>query len=128
MSGATCKTVKLIIELQENGIIRLASNGRFLGRLKEDEEVNFEKLAEKAYDGSKLDKADQHIEKLEKALHLACADAADDCCPHELYDYDTEKCGDCPHDGEIHQDTERDIACWEKYYLQEAYKEIMSNR
>ncbi len=81
-----------------------------------------------AYDGSKLDKADRYIEKLEKALHLSCVDAADDCCPHELYDYDTEKCGDCPHDGEIHQDTERDVACWKNYYLQEAYKEIMSNR
>ncbi|MEN6316712.1 MAG: hypothetical protein ABFD25_20945 [Clostridiaceae bacterium] len=48
MSGDTCKTVKLIIDLQENGIMRLASNGRFIGRLSEDEEVNFEKLAEKA--------------------------------------------------------------------------------
>jgi hypothetical protein len=86
------------------------------------------KAVYEAYDGSKLDKADQYIEKLEKALHLACADAADDCCPHELYDYEIEKCGDCPHDCEVHQDTERDIACWENYYLQEAYKGIMSNR
>lgn len=86
------------------------------------------KAVYEAYDGSKLDKADQYIEKLEKALHLACADAADDCCPHELYDYETEKCGDCPHDGAIYQDTERDIACWENYYLQEAYNGIMSNR
>lgn len=48
MSGDSCKTIKLTVDLQENGIIRLSSNGRLLGRLTEDEEVNFEKLVEKS--------------------------------------------------------------------------------
>ena len=75
-----------------------------------------------------MDKSAFTKEMFEKALNKACIDAADSCCPHEIYDYECDKCDKCPHQGELHEDTERDIACWENYYLQEAYKEAIANR
>ncbi|MEN6325811.1 MAG: hypothetical protein ABFD18_06355 [Syntrophomonas sp.] len=60
------------------------------------------------------------------ALELACTDMAlDDCCPLDTL-AESEfivkaECANCPAQlGEIHQDTERDIKCWERYYMDKA--------
>jgi hypothetical protein len=45
MSGGYCPTITIKVEVQSNGILRLADTGRFLGRLTEDEEINYEKLS-----------------------------------------------------------------------------------
>ena len=44
--GDCCSAPNLIIkvEVQSNGIMRLADTGRYLARLDEDKEVNYEKL------------------------------------------------------------------------------------
>lgn len=44
------KTVKLLVDLQENGIIRLNNTSKLIARLIEDREVNFEKLSEHSDD------------------------------------------------------------------------------
>ena len=44
------KTIKLLVDLQENGIIRLHETGRLIGRLTVDNEAKFEKISEKAID------------------------------------------------------------------------------
>jgi len=62
--------------------------------------------------------------KLNIALEKAANDAADGCCPHELDLYECEKCSECPHLGELHEDTQRDAECWRQYYLKQAEKDI----
>jgi hypothetical protein len=109
---AGIETIYIEVMIQENGIIRLPT-GRLIGRLIEDDEVNFEKLSAKAK---------QCTENFEKALNLACADAADDCCPHEHDLYECEACNNCTHFEEICVDTQRDIECWKQYYLNKARK------
>jgi|GEM_PF-1213699 len=42
---SSIKTVLLQVELQENGILRAAATGRFIGRIAESKEVNFEYLS-----------------------------------------------------------------------------------
>lgn len=80
---------------------------------------------------SMADVLKQHIEKCpehplsqyKRALNEVCADlACDDQCPHQEPDFELwPECENCPgHLGEIHQDTERDIKCWERYYLDKA--------
>ncbi len=63
------------------------------------------------------------INILETALQEACEDAADSCCPHEFDLVTFKQCAECPHQGELHEDSQRDINCWKRYYLQEATKE-----
>ena len=60
--------------------------------------------------------------KINIALDKACGDVADSCCPCEYDLYECDKCVECQHQGEIHEDTQRDKDCWKKYYLQEAGK------
>ena len=62
----------------------------------------------------------KEMELLSKAFELSCTEVADSCCPHEMGLYECDKCDDCPHFGEIHENTERDIECWRQYYLKEA--------
>lgn len=61
--GGSCKTVNLSVYVQENGIIRLSDTGRYMGRLDEDEEVNFDNL-NKLYglrkEGKIMEKADSY--------------------------------------------------------------------
>ncbi len=71
-------------------------------------------------------KALQSVIILQMAFNKACEDAADDCCPQEYGLYECELCEECPHQGELHVDTQRDIECWKNYYLQEAEKEQRS--
>lgn len=60
------------------------------------------------------------VKQLQLAFELSCNDAADSCCPHEMDLYECDKCDECPHLGELHEDTERDIECWKQFYLQKA--------
>ncbi|MDD4402899.1 MAG: hypothetical protein PHI24_13895 [Desulfitobacteriaceae bacterium] len=66
----------------------------------------------------------ERLQQTEKALNKVCADlACDDQCPHcgELDFAPWPECENCPgNTGEIHQNTDRDIKCWERYYLQQA--------
>lgn len=66
---------------------------------------------------------DQKISILEKALESACNDIADEQCPNEFDLYTCEKCPDCPHDRELHTDSERDMHCWFDYYIQKVQGE-----
>jgi hypothetical protein len=64
-------------------------------------------------------------ERLREALDLACEDIADDSCPAAIIDAAEfsgwDECAECPaQEGEIHVDTDRDIACWKRYYLEKA--------
>ena len=63
-------------------------------------------------------------EELKKALGLIIDDMGEDSCPYE-YDYvDKPECENCPHDHEIHVDTERDVRCWKEYYLAKAGEDL----
>lgn len=63
-------------------------------------------------------------EELKKALELIIDDMGEDSCPYE-YDYvDKPECENCPHDHEIHVDTERDVRCWKEYYLAKAGEDL----
>lgn len=42
--GESCKIVYLTVYVQENGIIRLSDSNRYIGRLDEDELINFDNL------------------------------------------------------------------------------------
>ena len=53
----------------------------------------------------------QQIATLKKALELACADAADEQCPHEFDLYTCKKCDGCSHDCEDRTDAARDAQC-----------------
>jgi hypothetical protein len=57
------------------------------------------------------------------AFEKACEEAADSQCPHEVEEYECEKCKSCSHENELYENTERDIECWKQYYLSKA-KEI----
>jgi len=63
------------------------------------------------------------VRLLQKAFDKACEEAADSTCPgeHDLCNFD--ECNSCAHYSEIHEDTERDINCWKKYYLWKATTE-----
>ncbi len=80
-----------------------------------------DKTADGALQGAAVAKeALYEVRLLQKAFDKACEEAADSCCPHEMELYECDKCDECPHQGELHEDTERDIECWKQYYLQEA--------
>lgn len=62
-----------------------------------------------------------------RALNEVCADlACDDQCPNGEPNFTPwPECANCPGNrGEIHQDTERDIKCWERYYLDKALADL----
>lgn len=79
----------------------------------------FDRLA--AYEDTSLEP--EEVAELKKALELACEDAADEQCPHEFDLYTCNKCADCPHNGEIHTDAERDAQCWYDYYVHQAQEQ-----
>lgn len=57
MSGEHCESKTLVVEIQENGIIRLAhpnSHGRIIARLNEGDVVNFDWLGQFATEDEKL--------------------------------------------------------------------------
>ena len=65
--GDSIRTVKILAEVQENGIIRLYSTGRILGRLTDNEEVSFNKLSKKASNEIVMG-----AEKFEHLLNCMC--------------------------------------------------------
>lgn len=65
----------------------------------------------------------KELETLKKAFDMACEESADSSCPNEFDLYECENCMDCPHQNELHEDTQRDINCWKQYYLQKTKKD-----
>lgn len=68
-------------------------------------------------------KLNRQIATLEKALELACEDAADSCCPYEIYSWDCGKSGVCPNQVEGREDSGIDKQCWYDYYIRQAQKQ-----
>lgn len=67
------------------------------------------------------------LTQYKQALNEVCTDlACDDQCPDQMADFEPWlECENCPgRHGEIHQDTERDIRCFERYYLNKAAKAL----
>lgn len=65
------------------------------------------------------------VKRLQKALDLACEEIADAHCPAGILDaaeFSTwDECVECPaQEGELYADSERDTACWKRYYLEKA--------
>ena len=65
------------------------------------------------------------VKRLQKALDLACEEIADAYCPAGILDaaeFSTwDECVECPaQEGEVYADSERDTACWKRYYLEKA--------
>lgn len=56
--------------------------------------------------------------KLQKALTLACTELADHDCPHEFDLAEWTECTSCEKDTEIHYNTQRDIDCWKRYFVE----------
>ncbi len=84
-----------------------------------------DKTAAGALDGAEVAReALKSVRVLQKAFDISCEAEADSCCPHEYDLYECDQCKDCPHQGEIHEDTQRDVECWKQYYLSEAWKSV----
>lgn len=60
----------------------------------------------------------------ETALDIACESHAEECCPGEVWGTAWPECAKCKNveKSAVHYDPKRDIACWKRYYLQEAQK------
>lgn len=78
---------------------------------------NFRELMEKAKGLVK------ERDTLKKALELACDDAADGCCPHEVYSFDCGKVRACPNQAGDREDSGIDKKCWYDYYIQQAQEQ-----
>ena len=61
-------------------------------------------------------------DRAEKALELACDDAADGCCPYEIYSWDCQRSGICPNQNQGREDSGLDKQCWYEYYMEQAQR------
>ena len=59
---------------------------------------------------------------LREAFKYACTEIADEQCPHEFDYAKWNECEECSHNNEQHADIDRDVACWQRYYLELAEK------
>ena len=82
---------------------------------------SFERLA--AFEDSGL--SPEEVKNTLKAFNISCEEASDSTCPgeHDLCNFD--ECDGCSHYSENYEDTERDINCWKKYYLQKAAEPVI---
>jgi hypothetical protein len=100
-----------------NQIMYLEHNNNVLNDTLNQQAENFKKLCEDC----KMSE-NKELKTLQKAFDKACEESTDSSCPNEFDLYECEKCIDCPHQNELHEDTQRDINCWKQYYLQKAQK------
>lgn len=94
----------------------LAEVERLQSELHEEKSRRYQ--AECNYDHTVKDR-----DTLKNALELACNDAADGCCPYEIYSFDCRKVGVCPNQVKGREDSGIDKRCWYDYYIQQAQEQ-----